>query len=693
MADDSAMSREFTQAMRAGDWDRADRLIPDLAATLPDSLLRSIGELRIVQQRFGDAAEAFERMKYRNSDAEMNRKLCRNLACLSVHRPRLYQTLLESKSANCYTVKASITGHPTILFQKPDGNPISMSADNDPLKGVQTAMQSVDAAHRGGKALGLSGIGDGYLLLHLAQNPPELILGRQQAVCAIEPDAQLALTCLMIHDYTGPAGPIEQQRISWYIGENWLTEFRDDFFTDLFKMYPGITIRTGLHSVTIERELERFLKDIADLDHKLVAETQPYYQSLTREKLVEVMGENPPRKPRVLVMTTRFSTVLQYSAADTADAFGKLGWDVHFLIEPTAWHGLNRIAMRQAVAQFKPDLVFQIDHLRSEYGELFPPNLPSVCWIQDHLQNLMDRKAGASITQRDFVLTASEQTYHEKFSYPLRQCIYLNKATRVPEVPATWEQDGDTMVFVSNCSHDPNELASKLVKRIEQRGVADLVRDLCDRMIARYAAGGAIATMADLREALDAVEAEHRIRAGTNEQRDILLHALWHPFNDTLYRQQALRWAARCADSMGLTLALYGKAWDKNAEFSRFARGYAGYGAELEELTRRSAINLQIVPFACIHQRLLDGLVSGGFFLIREHPVNRIPADFTAFIETNFDASIQTTDAAAKSVAPELRDRFEELLAGYRRLNDQPDPVARVRVQRAVHAQEAAASG
>ena len=300
------------------------------------------------------------------------------------------------------------------------------------------------------------------------------------------------------------------------------------------------------------------------------------------------MGENPPRKPRVLVMTTRFSTVLQYSAADTADAFGKLGWDVHFLIEPTAWHGLNRIAMRQAVAQFKPDLVFQIDHLRSEYGELFPPNLPSVCWIQDHLQNLMDRKAGASITQRDFVLTASEQTYHEKFSYPLRQCIYQNKATRVPEVPATWEQDGDTMVFVSNCSHDPNELASKLVKRIEQRGVADAGEDLCDRMIARYAAGGAIATMADLREALDAVEAEHRICAGTNEQRDILLHALWHPFNDTLYRQQALRWAASCADSMGLTLALYGKAWDKNAEFSRFARGYAGYGAELEELTRRS---------------------------------------------------------------------------------------------------------
>src|SRR5262249_20137523 len=154
-----------------------------------------------------------------------------------------------------------------------------------------------------------------------------------------------------------------------------------------------------------------------------------------------------------------------------------------------------------------------------------------------------------------------------------------------------------------------------------------------------------IATMADLRDALAEAEADHRIRVGTPEQRDTLLLALWHPFNDTLYRQQALRWAANCADSLGLTLGLYGNGWDKNAEFGRFAKGYAAYGAELEELTRRSLINLQIVPFACVHQRLLDGLVSGGFFLIREHPVNRIPADLTALVESHFDASIQTTDA------------------------------------------------
>ena len=37
------------------------------------------------------------------------------------------------------------------------------------------------------------------------------------------------------------------------------------------------------------------------------------------------------------------------------------------------------------LAEFRPDLVFQIDHLRSEQAGVFPPELPFVCWVQDNL--------------------------------------------------------------------------------------------------------------------------------------------------------------------------------------------------------------------------------------------------------------------------------------------------------------------
>src|SRR5207248_306001 len=126
---------EFTEAMRAKDWDRAQRLLPDASATLPDHLLRSIADLHMVRQDWTEAGDALQRMKYRNLDAEMNRKLCRNLAALKIHRPVVYKTLVESEPGSNYSVVPSKTGHPTILFHKPDGATISLSADNDPHAG------------------------------------------------------------------------------------------------------------------------------------------------------------------------------------------------------------------------------------------------------------------------------------------------------------------------------------------------------------------------------------------------------------------------------------------------------------------------------------------------------------------------------------------------------------------------------
>src|SRR5262249_23513842 len=149
------------------------------------------------------------------------------------------------------------------------------------------AMASADSAHSEGKTLGLAGIGDGYLLSHLAKNPPNLILGREQAVCLIEPDPHLLLACLMLHDYTGPDGPIEQGRTGWYGGPGWVMQFRDEFFGDLFRMYPSITIRTGLQAIAIEEELGQFLKDISDLDKRLASETSDYYKQMAREDFLE----------------------------------------------------------------------------------------------------------------------------------------------------------------------------------------------------------------------------------------------------------------------------------------------------------------------------------------------------------------------------------------------------------------------
>ena len=139
----------------------------------------------------------------------MRQRLCRNLDALRIHRPRVYRTLIIAEPSERYGIVDAKTGALTIERRHDDGRKTIMSGDGDPLGAVQKVMTSIDAAYRGGTPLGLASIGDGYLLSHIAANPPELILGRRQAITLIEPDAHLMLACLMLHD--SPAGDLARK--------------------------------------------------------------------------------------------------------------------------------------------------------------------------------------------------------------------------------------------------------------------------------------------------------------------------------------------------------------------------------------------------------------------------------------------------------------------------------------------------
>jgi hypothetical protein len=530
-----------------------------------------------------------------------------------------------------YKIIDSKTGALTIQCHHDDGRTTVMSGDGDPIGSVQKIMSSIDASYRGGTPLGLASIGDGYLLAHLAANPPQLILGRQQAIVLMEPDPQLLLACLMLHDYTGAAGPIEQQRIRWYVGSDWARQLRDDFFDDLMLNYPQVTLKLGLASAEIDQSLREFLEEIAQLDARLVEQIKPYAASLTSSRLAEVFSDNPPRRPRVLVVTTRFSTVLQYSARDTLEAFKQLNWDTKLIIEPSAAHGTNRIAIRAALAEFQPDLVFLIDHLRHEYGAMYPANLPVVCWVQDHLPNLTNKSAGQQIGPRDFVLIPTVQRYVANYAYPAEQCLEFRKLTRVPNRPTSWTSDGDDLVYVSNWSQQPQDVAAQASAQLGQHAPPALIDAWCRRIIMHYEAGKSFETPGEIRKLIEQSGAKL-----SDESKLVVIRLLFEQLNVCLYRQQGLAWAVEVAEREGLRLSIYGNGWNAHPRFGKYARGVVAYGAELEERTRRSKINLVLEPYIPVqHQRLLDGLVAGGFFLLRSHPYSRMMEELIDLLATD----------------------------------------------------------
>jgi len=67
----------------------------------------------------------------------------------------------------------------------------------------------------------------------------------------------------------------------------------------------------------------------------------------------------------------------------------------------------------------------------------------------------------------------------------------------------------------------------------------------------------------------------------------------------------------------GRRFHLYGLGWDDHPRFAEFARGVAQNGHELRCIYQATAINLQLMPSGFIHQRAMDGLAAGGFFLAR----------------------------------------------------------------------------
>ncbi len=331
---------------------------------------------------------------------------------------------------------------------------------------------------------------------------------------------------------------------------------------------------------------------------------------------------------------------------------------------------MYQTAIRAAIDDFRPDLVLQIDHLRHEHGDLFPPNLPFVCWAQDHLPNLVG-DAGKHVGPNDFVLTDGVPTYVRDFYYPASQCIGLPKLTSVETASRCFSpgaSSGDAasadVIFVSNASRDPAVMLAEKLAEPMHAAVRLITEAAAARIQLSFADGQSLTTYVRIRELVESVATGMGNRLNRDAVRTIATW-LYHPYCDAIYRQQALGWAADACQDLGLSLGLYGKGWESHPTLSPFARGPVTNGPDLHELTRRSLINLQIVPYLCLHQRLLDGLCAGGFFIIREHAADVAPQAMLDLLTANDAgdaATLSEAQAAIEEAGPATRGVFASLL-------------------------------
>ncbi|MEM1108175.1 MAG: hypothetical protein AAGH99_05725 [Planctomycetota bacterium] len=614
--------------------------------TLPtaDALRGAIHRAWTLIQRgeYGEAALWLEPHDENNLNVGVPARLARNLAALQKHRPELLSALVEAgifQTLKRYPLVPTPSGQlvparADLESPQPNTPPVPLSTNPDPRVAAGLAIKRLAQHIAKGKAIVFADVIDGYLLTQLAAAKPTLPVGMQQAVYVAEPDPHLLVACLMLHDWSGDDSPITDPRFTWFLGTKAWAEFESHMRRNHMLPLPVIKLGREAPRAAITEVLSRCHAYYEAREAEWTKQIDKHYAGFDCEALT--LGT--AAKPRVLLLTSRFSTVLKYSTADCEQAFAKLGWRTRTLIEPGDTHRLTRSAIRHALATFKPDLVFTIDYLRSHGKTAIPERLPYVCWVQDQLPKFTTPKAGASIGLRDFVLSMVGPMYTKQWGYPARQIIEMPKLTRPPARPEKWVSSGEDLVYVSSASQRPEAI----VEAIDQ----PFLKACGQEMLAVYGRGESLPTMGDVGALVDRV-AQKRGDTFDAGNRALAVNALVHPLNNALYRQQALGWVAQAADDLNLSFGLYGPGWSQHPDFNRFARGPVAYGPELERLTRQSKINLQIIPSFCLHQRLLDGLVAGGFFLVRHHPSDTLMPQLLKRIHPKAQSVKQALVAAA----------------------------------------------
>ena len=335
-------------------------------------------------------------------------------------------------------------------------------------------------------------------------------------------------------------------------------------------------------------------------------------------------GAGPPL--RVLAVTSRFTTVLQFATRDALRALEKAGCETRLFIEADDRSCVAPFDVLRALVDFDPDLLLLIDHTRATQAVWAIDNVPVLSWVQDRLPWLFDKDVGLALSELDFLMGHAKEELTQRYGYAVERFYSCNMATDVAMLTDDAAVDSPEkydceVAFASHASETPDTFTQTRLIECDNDATRAYVASIAQELTRRFDAGvlnGAInfnrllATVAE--------QSGLRLRA---DIRDTLVAEFARPLAERLIRQQTMRWAAKWADATGARFHVYGRGWEQHPEFARFARGDIPHGPALGAAFRRAKVNLHAGCNHALHQRVLDGLSAGGFFLIRRHAADR----------------------------------------------------------------------
>jgi len=509
-----------------------------------------------------------------------------------------------------------------------------------PIFGDHTARPSVErmAQRFGGKVLApfvIDNVGLGYHLPWLHAATAGTFLGASALIYQVEPSYAALAAALHLNDWREQ---LADKRVRVCCGPDAAEEFERMVDAEKENRPPHMVVCVKPWSPPRGDSIQERVETLAIRDrHRRTAlrdSVGAIYAGRDhawwhRRYTAALNGEGPPL--RVLGMTGRFTTVLQYSARDAINAMRANGCQTRLLIERNDHTRLTAYTLLEAAREFEPDLIFVIDHTREDQRDGVIDDVPFVTWIQDRLPNLFSREAASLMGPLDFCIGFNRNELVERFGYPGDRFMACEMGTDpaalfppgvdhaqvhttgfIAEDPAF----ACDVAFASNHSRAYTAIFEDIRRQSDPqlRKTFEAAYDELLRLLNRSELNGGLVLPHFLQRMAQQTGVEL-----TPDRRASLAEEVLRPLVDQMLRHQTLEWAASWAERTGRRLRLYGTGWETHPRFAPYARRFVKHGPELGRAFRGATVNLHMGCNPALHQRVLDGLAAGGFFLIRRN--------------------------------------------------------------------------
>ncbi len=660
--------REVRRMMRRGDIQAAhtklDALVIDPRSVAPTSA----GELARVYLKLGRWDDA---LGLGASEPATNLvpflTYARNMRVLERCHPSAAQAMLAHPPSPRWGVDEAYQ----VVRNAPNGTAVRMHGD--PEAAVTAALELVSRAFAERGVVGCRGVGDGHALMGVARSGWEGPNRWIFPVLVVEPDLDLLRLVFEMHDFTGSEGPLEQTRVRWFVGPTWAEDLRACVLDAAELPFPADFVPNAFateHRATLKAIGEACVQDA----WRLLAELNAHYDKQSPKIVAAIMRQNSDRAPRMMIVTSRYTTVLERTAFAAQQTLRDLGWDCEVLTDKADHVPLHSLSCLRSLAQYKPDACMIPDHFRLEYNGRYPAKLPFVTWLQDLMPLASTSDTGRAMTPYDVVISHFPAIV-EHFDFPSRQVLLTNAMASERAVSSISESAYRyDMVYMSHASYTESELRQRTLEWATHVSLpSDPVEAAFDDLVAIYRGGGSLATSYDLLKWL----AEH-FSFDVSDARVGHLYGNTFGFaHATLHRQQGLRWACDVAEEQGLRLAVYGEGWHKQPWCRAWARGPVAPGTAAMDVVDHARTVLVLEPWAVTkHWRGLDGLFAERLPLVRRNPWHRLPARLANVLMQAGLLHCETLEQAQREVGQRFREELHACTANFYQLGLLEDPIA-----------------